>query len=85
MKVLQIGVADAREPAKRLATHSRYLATLAKLHTDGHPDPTKDPAVLAQAGDTSPMADQGTFGRWQNANKFHLEPRKAHQCCSDTR
>ena len=33
---------------KKYATLARYLGTLSKLHVDGgHPDPTKDPEVLA--------------------------------------
>ena len=47
-EVLKTGITPAGGPAKSLATLSRYLGTLAKLHSDGgHPDPTKDPEVLA--------------------------------------
>jgi integrase len=47
-EVLKTGVTSTGEPAKRYATLSRYLGTLSKLHVDGgHPDPTKDPEVLA--------------------------------------
>jgi integrase len=36
------------EPAKQYATLARYQGTLSKLHIDGgHPDPTRDPRVLA--------------------------------------
>ena len=42
-EVLRTGVTPTGDPAKSLATLSRYLGTLAKLHTDGgQPDPTKD-------------------------------------------
>jgi integrase len=47
-EVLKTGMTSTGEPAKRYATLSRYLGTLSKLHVDGgHPDPTKDPEVLA--------------------------------------
>ena len=47
-EVLKTGITPSGDSAKSLATLSRYLGTLAKLHSDGgHPDPTKDPEVLA--------------------------------------
>ena len=47
-EVLKTGISLSGEKAKTAATLSRYLGTLAKLHSDGgHPDPTKDPEVLA--------------------------------------
>ncbi len=47
-EVLKTGVTPNGEPAKRYATLARYLGTLSKLHIDGgHPDPTRDPEVLA--------------------------------------
>ena len=47
-EVLKTGVTSSGEKAKTAATLSRYLGTLAKLHDEGgHPDPTKDPEVLA--------------------------------------
>jgi integrase len=47
-EVLKTGVTPTGEPAKRYATLARYLGTLSKLHIDGgHPDPTRDPEVLA--------------------------------------
>jgi integrase len=47
-EVLKTGLTAAGLPAKRYATLARYLGTLSKLHIDaGHPDPTKDPEVLA--------------------------------------
>ena len=47
-EVLKTGISPSGEKAKTAATLSRYLGTLAKLHSDGgHPDPTKDPEVLA--------------------------------------
>jgi integrase len=47
-EVLRTGVTPNGEPSKRYATLARYLGTLSKLHIDGgHPDPTRDPEVLA--------------------------------------
>ena len=47
-EVSKSGLTAAGEPAKRYATLARYLGTLSKLHIDGgHPDPTRDPEVLA--------------------------------------
>jgi integrase len=47
-EVLRTGMTAAGEPAKRYATLARYLGTLSRLHVDGgHPDPTRDPEVLA--------------------------------------
>jgi integrase len=47
-EVLKTGLTSTGEPAKRYATLARYLGTLSRLHIDaGHPDPTKDPEVLA--------------------------------------
>jgi hypothetical protein len=47
-EVLKTGLTATGEPAKRYATLAHYLGTLSKLHIDaGHPDPTKDPEVLA--------------------------------------
>ena len=47
-EILKTGITPTGEPAKSYATLSRYLGTLSKLHIDGgHPDPTKDPEVLA--------------------------------------
>ena len=47
-EVLKTGATPSGEPAKRYATLARYLGTLSKLHIDGgHPDPTRDPEVLA--------------------------------------
>jgi integrase len=47
-EVLKTGITPNGEPAKRYATLARYLGTLSKLHIDGgHPDPTRDPEVLA--------------------------------------
>ncbi len=47
-EVLKTGVTSSGEPAKRYATLARYLGTLSKLHIEGgHPDPTRDPEVLA--------------------------------------
>jgi len=47
-EVLKSGVTADGVPAKRYATLSRYLGTLAKLHIDGnHPDPTRDAEVVA--------------------------------------
>jgi integrase len=47
-EVLKTGLTATGQPAKRYATLARYLGTLSKLHIDaGHPDPTKDPEVLA--------------------------------------
>jgi integrase len=47
-EVLRTGITTSGEPAKRYATLSRYLGTLSKLHIDGgHPDPTRDPEVVA--------------------------------------
>ena len=47
-EVLKTGITASGGKAKSLATLSRYLGTLAKLHSDGgHQDPTKDPEALA--------------------------------------
>ena len=47
-EVLKTGTTPTGEQAKSYATLSRYLGTLSKLHIDGgHPDPTRDPEVLA--------------------------------------
>jgi integrase len=47
-EVLKTGVTPNGEPAKRYATLARYLGTLSRLHIDGgHPDPARDPEVLA--------------------------------------
>jgi integrase len=47
-EVLKTAVTSNGEPAKRYATLARYLGTLSKLHIDGgHPDPTRDPEVVA--------------------------------------
>jgi integrase len=47
-EVSKSGLTAAGEPAKRYATLARYLGTLSRLHIDGgHPDPTRDPEVLA--------------------------------------
>jgi integrase/recombinase XerD len=47
-EVLKTGITPNGDQAKSGATLSRYLGTLGRLHIDGgHPDPTKDPEVLA--------------------------------------
>jgi len=47
-EVLKTGITPNGDQAKSGATLSRYLGTLSRLHVDGgHPDPTKDPEVLA--------------------------------------
>jgi len=47
-EVAKTGITPNGEQAKSGATLSRYLGTLSRLHIDGgHPDPTKDPEVLA--------------------------------------
>jgi integrase len=47
-EVLRTGITPNGDQAKSGATLSRYLGTLSRLHIDGgHPDPTKDPEVLA--------------------------------------
>ena len=47
-EVLKTGITPNGDQAKSGATLSRYLGTLWRLHVDGgHPDPTKDPEVLA--------------------------------------
>jgi len=47
-EVLKTGITPNGDQAKSGATLSRYLGTLSRLHIDGgHPDPTKDPEVLA--------------------------------------
>lgn len=47
-EVLKNGLTPSGDQAKTCSTLMRYLGTLSKLHIEGgHPDPTRDPEVIA--------------------------------------